>query len=106
MLLCGWAFGGEEQRQPSDRIIHVRKADIRDSGKVDDFEHRGQQVEWHEVDLDAPVIEEIYLSLTVGSIVPIRLGESLARRPTDGIPVTIQPNGPRPTQTPPLTINP
>ena len=99
--LCGWGIGVDERQEGSDRILRVRKDQVTASGEVPGFEHRGHQVHWYEVDMGAHLVEELYVSIPASQIVPIRFGGVVAQ-----IPVTIDPNGPRPTETPPGTIEP
>jgi hypothetical protein len=100
-LFCGWALGSEERLEPTDRILRLKKGEVSASGQVPGFEHRGHDVHWYEVDLGAHLVEEMYLSIPISHLVPLRLGIERA-----AIPVTIRPDGPRPTQSPPGTVEP
>lgn len=101
VLYCGWSSQGEEKRQGSRRIIRMRRGDVTDSGEVPDFTHEGSSVRWYDVDLGAQLIEELHIALPASALLPFGFGHRLG-----DVPITIDPNGPRPTQSPPLTINP
>lgn len=112
ILWCGIAEDNFEEREVTNRVWHLPNDHIVARAPAEDFVHAGYQVEQITVRRDIVAIEEVY--------VPVRLDgmfgavEALARfRGPRGrlggvfdVPVTIEPDGSRPTQSPPLTINP
>ena len=117
ILWCGVSEEGHDEREVTNRVWHLPDDRIVARAAAAGFVHEGHQVELFTLRQDVVAIEEIY--------VPVRLDgtpgggfESLARRAGGGlgfgrgrlglgdIPVTIFPDGSRPTQSPPLTIFP
>jgi hypothetical protein len=116
ILWCGIAEDTFDDREVTNRVWHLPNNAIVRRASVDDFLHEGHQVEAFTVRGDVVAIEEIYAPVRLDGM--FGAAEMLARfRGPRGrfggfgggffdVPVTIEPNGSRPTQSPPGTINP
>ena len=112
ILWCGMADDQVDEREVTSRVWHLPNDHIVGHSLVDGFVHEGHQVEQYVVRRDIVAIEEVYAPVRLDGM--LGAAEALARfrgprgrfgRVSD-IPVTIEPDGSRPTESPPLTINP
>jgi len=115
IVWCGIAEDNYEEREVTNRVWHLPNDHITARAPADDFVHVGYQVEQFTVRRDIVAIEEVYAPVRLDGM--LGAVETLARlRGPRGrfggfggvfdVPVTIDPDGSRPTQSPPLTITP
>lgn len=116
IVWCGIADDTFDERQVTNRVWHIPNDAILRRTPVDGFVDEGHQIYAFAVRRETVAIEEVYAPVRLDGM--FGAASTLARFRGPGgtfgglggiigsVPVTIDPNGSRPTQSPPLTINP
>lgn len=101
ILWCGIAVDGVENRQPTERIWHLPKADIVETGKADGG------IQWFDLRKETTAVEESYSPVSLIHVARMRLGRRFGRLGSVGdVPVTIEPTSTTIPSSPPVTISP